>query len=413
MLAPPLPTPQRRRWLTLLPLLASLALLPGCTTPKITPATENPTAMSQERIAERAVVSAGNTERLQRVLLKAQRGEKVVLGFLGGSITQGAWATTPEHRWVNHVADWWRQTFPQAQFELVNAGIGATGSDIGAFRVQRDLLSHQPDFVMVDFAVNDLDKHACLETMEGVTRRILSAPNQPALLYMFLMNNEGGNLQDWHAMIGRHYGLPMLSFRDAYWPEIQSGRMAWHEIIKDEVHPNDHGHEVCAGLVTHYLNEVRRTLPRKVAAATASLPAPLISDLFARTQILNAEGLKPTRHEHWQVTEPIQYFGRGWQAEQPGDVLEFEVTGEAVGLIYQLVNGPMGRAEAQVDQQPPVKLEGWFEPTWGAVNKYVEVARNLRPGKHMLRITILPEKAAQSAGHRFQVQSILLAMSSR
>ena len=34
------------------------------------------------------------------------------------------------------------------------------------------------------------------------------------------MNNAGGNAQEWHGKVGEHYGLPMVSFRDALWPEV-------------------------------------------------------------------------------------------------------------------------------------------------------------------------------------------------
>src|SRR5437763_821651 len=61
--------------------------------------------------------------RLDRVFAKAARGEKVVVGVIGGSITQGAKATKPEHRYANVIAQWWRDRYPQAEVLLVNAGI--------------------------------------------------------------------------------------------------------------------------------------------------------------------------------------------------------------------------------------------------------------------------------------------------
>ena len=53
------------------------------------------------------------------------------------------------------VADWWQTRFPSSAVTLVNAGIGATGSDIGTFRVKKDVIEKDPDFVVVEFAVND------------------------------------------------------------------------------------------------------------------------------------------------------------------------------------------------------------------------------------------------------------------
>jgi len=74
------------------------------------------------------------------VFAKAKRGEKVVVDVIGGSITEGALASAPDKRWASLVAQWWRDTFPKAKIEFINAGIGATGSDIGAHRAFRHLL---------------------------------------------------------------------------------------------------------------------------------------------------------------------------------------------------------------------------------------------------------------------------------
>jgi len=77
------------------------------------------------------------------------------------------------------------------------------------------------------------------ETLEGLVRQVLKRPNHPAVVLLFMMNRQGANAQEWHGKIGRHYGLPMVSFRDALWPEIQAGSMKWEDVEADMVHPND------------------------------------------------------------------------------------------------------------------------------------------------------------------------------
>src|SRR5262245_54011160 len=85
-----------------------------------------------ETLIKRSLVSAGETARLRDVMNKASRGESIVIGTIGGSITEGAVASSSDKRWANLVAEWWRKTFPKAKIAFVNAGIGATGSDIGS-----------------------------------------------------------------------------------------------------------------------------------------------------------------------------------------------------------------------------------------------------------------------------------------
>ncbi|MGV3757553.1 MAG: SGNH/GDSL hydrolase family protein [Verrucomicrobiota bacterium] len=206
----------------------------------------------------RSLVSAGDTARLQRVLTTAREGKPIVVGVIGGSITQGAKATKAELRYGNLVAQWWRTNFPNCKVEFVNAGIGATGSNYGALRAGRDLLAKNPDFIVVEYAVNDVNTKEMAETLEGLIRQILKAPNQPAVVMLFTMNKSGNNAQEWHSKVGAHYGIPMVSFRDALWPEIQAGKLKWEDVEADEVHPNDRGHAYAAEFVTRFIDSVAK-----------------------------------------------------------------------------------------------------------------------------------------------------------
>jgi hypothetical protein len=130
----------------------------------VSPPDSQPRDPDSVRIA-RSVVSMGSTARLQRVMAKARAGRPIMVGAIGGSITAGCAATTEGGRWVNRVADWWRASFPQSDVEHVNAGIGCTGSDIGVHRVRRHLLVHQPDIVVIEYAVNDTINPIAAETL--------------------------------------------------------------------------------------------------------------------------------------------------------------------------------------------------------------------------------------------------------
>ncbi len=46
------------------------------------------------------------------------------------------------------------------------------------------MLREQPDFVIVDFSVNDKAKECFQETFEGVLRKLLSWPSEPAVLVL-------------------------------------------------------------------------------------------------------------------------------------------------------------------------------------------------------------------------------------
>ena len=91
---------------------------------------------------------------LPNFLAKAQgvfgSGERpeIKVAYLGGSITaQPGWR-------VKSLAHF-REAYPSVKFTEINAAIGGTGSDLGVFRLQQDVLTKQPDLLFVEFAVND------------------------------------------------------------------------------------------------------------------------------------------------------------------------------------------------------------------------------------------------------------------
>ncbi len=211
-------------------------------------------------------MSSANFSRLKTLFRRAARGEELTLGFFGGSITQGSLATAPENCYAYRVYQWFVDTFPQAEFHYVNSGIGGTDSHYGVSRVVTDLLMYQPDFVVVDFSVNDTKLPFRKETYEGVLRRILSWPSHPAVV---LLNNiyydTGLTAEDDHVAVGEHYGVPHVSIRDSLYREMKANRYTRPQLTPDGLHPNDFGHGLVAGEITKLLAEinVRRDEPEE------------------------------------------------------------------------------------------------------------------------------------------------------
>ena len=366
------------------------------------------TPMSEDTPLTRSLVSLGNPTRLYQVLQRAEQGEEICVGVIGGSITAGARASQVEYRWGNRVHAWWTAAFPDTSVRFVNAGIGATGSSIGAHRAKKDLLIHHPDVVVVEFSVNDENRKLFAETLEGLVRQILNSPKKPAVLLLFTMNRQGNNAQEWHGQVGEHYRLPMVSFRDAVWPEIQAGRLKWEDVEADEVHPNDRGHALCADYLNHVFEWAWETLPRDRMPCVPPLPDPLFTDVFERTTLLNAEKIAPLSIEGWSSSQS-PFFGPCWETDQPGSSLFFELSGSAISVIFYRVKGDMGIARAGVDDLPPVELNGWFAADWGGYSPWELVAGNLSPGPHRVHIELLEKKAPQSQGHRFQLLAVCAA----
>ncbi len=382
-------------------------------------------ADSLDALAPKAVVNRGNLARLDRVFERALAGRYITIGVIGGSITQGAMATQPKYRYGNLVAQWFATNFPKAKVSLVNAGIGATGTHYGCLRVQRDLLSHHPNFVIVEFAVNDGPQKSYSETYEGLVRQILSAPNHPAVMELFLIFGHNGVTQEVpEEKIGYHYDLPMISYRNAVWPLLRTKKLAWSAIQVPKtqfgyMHPNNRGHALIAFFVTDFLHQCLVKLtkynhgfpgPQRVnLPSIPPLPKPLYTNIYAHTRLWSAYRLQPIVNHGWKLppaklatTPGIQQAGY-WTSDQPGSVITFHIPGQVLFLSFYRHDGPYGKVRVQVDHNPPRILNAWFPGTWGGYRKTDIIATHLSPGIHTVRVTLLHSHSDGSTGHQFRI----------
>jgi len=69
-----------------------------------------------------------------------------------------------------------RTKYPKTSFAFWDATIGGTGSGLGIFRTDRDVLVHKPDLVFLDFTANDGLENTNvgpLKTYESLLRRLI------------------------------------------------------------------------------------------------------------------------------------------------------------------------------------------------------------------------------------------------
>ncbi len=91
--------------------------------------------------------------------LTALDKQKFNVVFLGGSITQGARASANSNTWAYKVGEYLKKHFSDKDVKVNNSGVGGTGSMLGIFRLQKDVVAFQPDLVFVEYAVNDIGEN--------------------------------------------------------------------------------------------------------------------------------------------------------------------------------------------------------------------------------------------------------------
>ena len=338
-----------------------------------------------ESIIERSQVSLVDPDRFKRVFARAVRGEKIRIGFIGGSITAGARASVPQNSYTARVCDWWRKTFPKARIEMVNAAVGGTGSLYGSLRVGQELLSHHLDAVIIEFAVNDAWTDQ--EPFESLVRHVLTSSPDIAVMLLFMMYDDGASEQEWQQRIGVHYKLPMVSYRDAVWLELQSGRLKTTDVLMDTVHPNDFGHRIAAELVTAELETLRRA--EAGDGSLFALPPPLFGARFQNARWVAATKLKPNIIEGWTLTKtsdpPPHALGPEiWLADPDTEsalCLEWEGTGLVAVMMRE--NGDTNVLTLEIDGTVAQTITAETQPQ----RNVVTVALDLPKRRHRFSVS--------------------------
>ncbi|MDK2809267.1 MAG: acyl-CoA thioesterase [Clostridiales bacterium] len=321
------------------------------------------TVVIEQEWIKRAIANRGDWTKIEQVMKRARKGEAIKIAFIGGSITQGSLSSSPQTCYAYLVYEWWKETFSEATVSYLNAGIGGTTSQFGVARVEDHVLCQKPDLVIVEFSVNDTNDSFFLETFEGLIRRIVSSDKSPAVV---IVNNvhyqDGSNAQEIHNKIGGAYQIPCISIKDAIYPLIIEKKLKREDLTPDNLHPNDTGHALVAGIITGFFKRVQDTLVR----------SPLTSNQYEHSIRYQSDHCLPKLDGFMtdeSVSKSIQdVFKNGWFASAIGASITFSVKGTGIAVQYRKSvkqPAPVARAVIDGDVERAVILDANFTETWG------------------------------------------------
>lgn len=350
--------------------------------------------------------------RLKNLMKRAANGESLVIGFLGGSITQGSLSSTPKTCYAYLVYEWWKKSFPNAAFSFVNGGIGGTTSHYGGARAWKDVLCYRPDIVTVDFSVNDDANEFFEETYEGMLRRLLAAPSAPAVV---VLNNAfydtGKNAQNYHNRIADHYGIPHVSIKDTVYPDVESGKIVRADITPDNLHPNDKGHRLVADEICKLLDSIKAEMEEETIVgeniegksikteASVLLPAPLTENAYEHSRLIQIQDNEAILDGF--LVDPIEkkgmldIFKNGWTAAHTNDKISFEIECSCLAVQYRKsVQQPVPKAKAVIDgdEAHAVILDGNFTEDWGDCLYLEPLLHHAEKKVHRIEITVTDAK---------------------
>lgn len=313
------------------------------------------------------------------VFARAQAGMPLRYVALGGSITEGG------QGWIG---PWLKEKFPKSDVSVINSGMSATGSALGVFRVERDVIEHQPDLVAIEYCVNDgrLSDEEAIRYMESLVVRLKSLPHPPAILIIEAAAEEGVNLER-HRRVAQHYGLLEVDLQAAVNTELAEDARPWTTFFKDAVHPNTDGH-------AFYARTIEAALDSQLDTQETKSEKPLPPPLSKKPLLLDGEMISlagRVAEENWK-TEPAlaaswtRFFNGVLSANKPKSVLQIPFRGTAVGVVYAM-DPAYGTFYASIDSGNPQQIltntrEGY---------SYSILATDLPAMEHSLTLVLPPD----------------------
>jgi lysophospholipase L1-like esterase len=230
--------------------------------------------------------------------------------FFGASLTWGANATDPNlTSYRGLVGRMLEREYPEAHFRFWDSAIGGTGSQLGAFRFDRDVLRHQPDLIFLDFSANDninTDDRETLASYEALVRRAILEARAPVVQVILPFRwdittgrTDGMKRRAAHLRIARAYNTAVGDAIELTLQRVQAGLVTPDSLWPvDGGHPCDLGYVVFADAVWSAFEEAVRegrvcTVPERMIHAPTYMSS-------ARTR-LSALGPPPVG---WVVGRP-------------------------------------------------------------------------------------------------------------
>lgn len=364
-------------------------------------------------------ISAGNSERMQKVIKKSLSGGDVTLAYLGGSITEGCAATD---MLVN--SDCYAETSYNAfkmkygdsdgsNVHFINAGMSGTPSSLGVIRYQNDILGEMegmgygkyPDILFIEFVVNDSGECTNGEGMESIIRQALEQGTAVFLVFAHTVNFDTGK-QDYYIPLGELYDLPMVSVKNSLNGYIDKADTKGCDVSKwffwhDTLHPDVPGHRLMADMIMNAIDKAAEseTVPDPVTSIDSI--SPKYGSAFTGMRLIDSNvdpdkvdaivsldvgsfGNTDTNQNRFQYQkggkDGVPWFPNCWMHQSGTDSLKATVKCSNMMIAYKLANDTSyGKAELYVDgvlkeTMDGYKNDGWNNATVSIVFKDDEIA---------------------------------------
>lgn len=355
--------------------------------------------------------------------LKFSRGGKARVAFLGGSITE-------MKGWKNMLEEFFKKTFPQTEFEFVEAGIPSMGSTPHSFRMKTDVLAKgKIDLLFVEAAPNDdTNEFTPLEQvrgMEGMVRQAWLADAETDIIMLhfiwdgFIGMHKAGRRPDViynHERVANHYRVPSIDLNQEINERMEAGQFTWKDFGGQ--HPAPFGHSFYTATIERVMKLMWNEIDKDAKIAPHELPEkPLDEYSYFGGDFINISEAKLGKG--WQIVTPWhpdnKYTKRPGFVDVPmletktiGSKLTLDFEGKAIGICC--VAGPYaGILEYSVDGRPFKKLDTYTHWSGYLYIPWVYMFETeLDDTFHRLTLRMSKEKNEVSKGNECQIRNFVV-----
>ncbi len=370
---------------------------------------------------------------------QAKAGKPMSVVYFGGSLTWGANASDPQRTSYRALmGQYLQQKYPNCSFTFTDAAIGGTGSRLGLFRLQRDVLARNPDLVFYDFTAND-DLYsadpASLASYETILREMIGCGIPVVQAYFGFK----GDYSDRYQATGLPRVLAHQKLADAYHTAVGNTFSYIHDTVAsgkadinvlyaiDGVHPDDAGYQL-------FFEPVRDGFEKAIAERRVCVapPQPVFGFQYHERSRVPLVG-RPlpagwTREKTFRTALWFDGLSSRWmddvavadiEKEKKVEPITLEFVGTSVGLFGEMDQDGLGftiKIDGKVIQYRPSPR---IEPvdTWPTSTKafggsgrlffWRDITSTLTPGGHTLEIApVVPEGATKG---QLRIESICVA----
>ena len=190
-----------------------------------------------------------------RGLLAGGQASKVVC--FGDSITGVYYHTGARRSWCDLLGLALARIYPAARVEMINAGVSGNDTAAALHRMERDVLRHRPDLVMVMFGMNDVRSQTPGSFRENLGRIVDRLRQSGAEVVLMTPNAIGPDdaerpptrLLEYAQIVGdvaQERSLPLVDVHTLYTAVLVRDQSAWVRLMSDTIHPNLRGHRMIA-----------------------------------------------------------------------------------------------------------------------------------------------------------------------